>query len=166
MPALRESTALVLFSHGSLLCGAGRTLAEHADRLRGRKEFSRVAVGYLNYSAPAFEEAVEDCVATGATRIVVAPYFLVPGKFVMEDIPRRVALAARHFPTIKFFTAAPMGYDSLLADAIMEMAAQAHPPEHWSDDMLAAPLHCEARKDCPLYATPLCPSTMPTGETR
>lgn len=74
--------ALILFSHGSLLCGAGEALDAHADRLRQTGEWDRVGVGYMNYSEPTFAETVAECVLRGATRIIVLPFFLVPGFFV------------------------------------------------------------------------------------
>jgi hypothetical protein len=48
--------ALILFSNGSLLCGAGEALEAHAARLRERGDYDLVAVGYLNYSEPLFAE--------------------------------------------------------------------------------------------------------------
>src|SRR5207253_2121682 len=38
--------ALILFSHGSVLCGAGQALDEHAARLRERGDFGIVEIGY------------------------------------------------------------------------------------------------------------------------
>ncbi|HLK56589.1 MAG TPA: CbiX/SirB N-terminal domain-containing protein, partial [Chthonomonadaceae bacterium] len=85
--------AVILFSHGSVLCGSGVALDAHADRLRARGIAPIVTVGYLNYSEPPFLQAVAQCVAQGATRIIVAPYFLVPGYFVKVDLPKSVAAA-------------------------------------------------------------------------
>ena len=65
--------AIILFSHGSLLCGAGETLRQLAERMQARGDADWVRVGYLNYSEPAFEDTFARCVQDGATRITIAP---------------------------------------------------------------------------------------------
>src|SRR5438270_817900 len=104
-------TALILFSHGSVLSGAGETLHEHARRLRERGCFRTVEVGFLNYSTPTFADAVARCAAAGARRVVVAPYFLVPGKFVSFDLPQQVRAAQDLWPDIEFIVADAIGFD-------------------------------------------------------
>lgn len=150
--------ALILFSHGSLLCGAGRTLDAHAATLRRSSGFPIVEIGYLNYSEPAFGDAVARCAASGATRIVALPYFLVPGKFVSEDLPREVQAAAVERPGIEFVVAEPIGLHPALADAVTELADLARGPASWHDLALVAPDYCRANPRCPLYQTPACPN--------
>jgi len=154
-------TGMVLLSHGSLLCGAGQTLAEHAERLRQTEKYAAIEVGYLNFSEPPFEDAIERCLLAGVRRIVVAPYFLVDGKYVTETIPQRLQEARARFPNVKFVLARSLSFDPLLADAVVEMAARARPPERWRDDMLAAPRYCLAREQCPLHSTIVCPKSFP-----
>ena len=153
--------AIVLFSHGSLLCGAGEALKAHAARLAQRGLASLVLVGYLNYSDPPFAEAVESAVARGADRILVAPYFLVPGKFVREDLPRALEAARTAHPTVTFIVAEAIGYDALLADALLQSAQAAFGPEQWRDDLQRAAQFCRPDARCPLYNTPRCPKSTP-----
>src|SRR5260221_7899267 len=94
--------AVILFSHGSVLCGAGEALNGHAERLQAAGIAPLVAVGYLNYSEPLFAATVASCVAAGATRILVAPYFLVPGYFVKVDLPKAVEAAQAQHPGLEF----------------------------------------------------------------
>src|SRR5437588_10832463 len=101
MSGERSSTGLILFSHGSVLCGAGQMLLEHAERLRKGGEFAAVEVGFLNYTEPTFLDAVQALALRGITRAVVAPYFLVPGQFVAIDIPRAVSQAGDSHPTLE-----------------------------------------------------------------
>jgi sirohydrochlorin ferrochelatase len=149
--------SLILFSHGSLLCGAGETLQEHARKLRERGAYAAVEVGFMNYSEPTFEEAVERCVRSRCDRIVVVPYFLIPGKFVKIDLPRRVAAAGEAHPGVRFVVSEALGYDTLLADSLLDLAEHARGPERWRDDYDRASHFCEADPDCPLYGTPRCP---------
>ncbi len=149
--------ALILFSHGSLLCGAGEALDTHAGRLRASDRWPIVAVGYMNYSEPTFAEAVADCVAQGATKIVVLPFFLVPGYFVTKTLPDQLNAVKADYPQLEFVVADAIGYDTGLADALIASALNPLGPDHWRDDLTAAARGCRARPDCPLYATPNCP---------
>ena len=149
--------ALILFSHGSLLCGAGEALDTHAARLRQTGQWDRVEVGYMNYSEPTFSEAVAECVREGATQIIVLPFFLVPGYFVTQSLPEHLEAAHTAFPNITFTVAEALGFDPGLADALIASAQAPLGAEEWRDDMTAAARGCRARSDCPLYGTPNCP---------
>ncbi len=116
-----------------------------------------VEVGYLNYSEPPFAETVANVVAQGATRIFVTPYFLIPGKFVKVDLPRAIDAAQSAHPDVTFILAEPIGYDELLADALLKSAASALPHTEWRSDLVQAAQSCRANPECPLYGTPACP---------
>ena len=103
--------ALILFSHGSVLCGAGEALDAHAERLRGTGDWPIVQVGYMNYSEPTFAEAVAACTAQGATRIVVLPFFLIPGYFVTKTLPEQLRGVQADYPDLEFVVADAIGYD-------------------------------------------------------
>jgi hypothetical protein len=49
------------------------------------------------------------CVEAGATRVVVAPYFLSKGRHIQDDIPALVAEAQQQFPGITCTIAEPIG---------------------------------------------------------
>lgn len=155
--------ALILFSHGSLLCGAGEALDKHAENLRARGAYGLVEVGYMNYSEPTFAEAVARCDSAGATRIIVTPFFLVPGYFVSTTLPEHIARAKRNYPALEFVVTDALGFDERLADALLDSAAQAVGPGEWRNDLAAAARGCRARADCPLYATPDCPRVPAPG---
>lgn len=156
--------AVILFSHGSLLCGSGEALKLHAERLRERGVAPIVEIGYLNYTAPPFAETVEQCVARGASRVLVTPYFLVPGYFVKVDLPKAVDAARQAHHGVTFTIAEPIGFDERLADALIASAFKATQSEHWRDELKSASEHCLANPQCPLYGTPQCPKQLvPVG---
>lgn len=150
--------AVILFSHGSLLCGSGEALQLHAERLREQAIAPIVEIGYLNYTDPPFATAVSRCLEQGATRILVIPYFLVPGKFVKVDLPEAIAHEEAAHPDVTFCLGDAIGYDEALADALLESAASAMPPERWGDALARASGHCLANPECPLYHSPACPA--------
>ena len=149
----------VLFSHGSLLCGAGAALDRHADRLRHRLGLP-VEIGYLNYSEPTFESGVAALASTGVRRVIVVPYFLAPGYFVGHSLPEKLSEARAAHPDLEFTVAEVLGADELLADAVLESARNAGPdPAVWRDVYADAALRCRDRPDCPLYGGPHCPAS-------
>jgi sirohydrochlorin ferrochelatase len=151
--------AIILFSHGSLLCGAGETLKRVARFMRERNDAPIVEPGYLNYSEPLFAEAVENCVAQGATRIIVAPYFLVAGKFVQVDLKPKIEAARAKYPDFEFHLAGAMTAHPTLSEAILDCARRAAPPSQWRDIWNTAPRFCRSNPECPLYGTEKCPAT-------
>ena len=161
-------TAVILFSHGSLLCGAGEQLELHAARLRQDAGYSSVEIGYLNYSSPSFGDAVEKCVNAGATKILISPYFLIPGYFIKVGLPRVLAPERERFPHIEFEIAPVLGDHELLAQAVSRCAANAQTSENWRAILHSAPKSCERNSECPLFEkcalTPRPP--LPRGERR
>lgn len=118
-----------------------------------------VEVGYLNYSEPLFEQAFETCVRRGATEIVVAPYFLVAGKFVKVDLPPQIEKMKARFPQVRVLVAQAMRFHPTLAQAISNCANRALPPAQWRDILDTAPQFCRANPQCPLFDTARCPAT-------
>ncbi|MBV9791751.1 MAG: hypothetical protein JOZ51_26400 [Chloroflexi bacterium] len=153
------SDAIILFSHGSVLCGAGQNLADLAVRLRERGVASIAEVGYLNYSEPRFIDTFRRCVEQGATHITVVPYFLVAGKFVKEDLPDVIATAQAEFPHVTVQVADAIRFHPLLADALLACADRARPPAEWRDTKAQVAAFCRANPRCPLYGTQDCPAT-------
>jgi sirohydrochlorin cobaltochelatase len=150
-----SKTALILFSHGSVLCGADRIVEQHAARLRS-SEWCAVEVGFLNYSTPAFEQAVARCVEAGAQQIVVVPYFLVAGRFVTQDLPPRIESARNAHPDVRIMVADAI-LDAELMRQIVLQAAQAAVPLGERAQLSVTEEQCELRTDCPLYGTAACP---------
>lgn len=149
--------ALVLFSHGSLLCGAGEALEAHAARLR--PEFGRVEIGYLNYSEPTLTQAVERLAADGIEEICILPYFLAPGYFVKKALPDALAPLRERFPRITFSVAPAIGFDERLADALLVAAQTAQTAQSWRAPLARAGASCRNREDCPLFGTEGCPAS-------
>lgn len=151
--------ALILFAHGSLLCGSGEALDAHADRLRALGLADRVAVGYLNYTEPSFAATVDALAAEGVTEVRVLPYFLAPGYFVTHALPECLDAAKAKHPEIAFTVAEPMGGDPRWIDAVLEAAAAARGPQTWGEPVARAGRACRNLPECPLYGTRDCPAT-------
>ena len=149
--------AIILFSHGSTLCGAGETLKALARQMQDRGDAPIVRVGFLNFSEPRFGQAFDDCVSLGATRIIIVPYFLVAGYFVKVELPKVLDPAREKHPEVQVLVAEAMRDHHSLEDAVLACAARAAPPARWRDILDNAPEFCLANPQCPLYETPKCP---------
>ncbi len=159
------TTGVVLFSHGSLLCGSEQALWQHAARLKERNICEIIEPGFLNYNKPSFASGVARAVEQGATTIVVAPYFLAPGKFVSHDLPLAIADEQSRHSQVNFIVAQPLGYDERLATAVLQSAVKASSQAYWRLDLETAPAYCRYEQVCPLYESAQCPrGAVPSGK--
>jgi sirohydrochlorin cobaltochelatase len=118
--------AVVLVGHGSLRPGAGAAMMGLAEHARAAGLAPIVKAGFLNYSQPTFAEALAQCLAEGATEVVVQPYFLIPGKFVREDLARLVEDAQAAHPGRTIRLAEPFGDHPALARLLLKRAGAAN----------------------------------------
>jgi sirohydrochlorin cobaltochelatase len=117
--------AVILVGHGSLRDASGSAMIRLAARAQAAGVAPVVKAGFLNYSRPAFRETLARVVERGAQKVVVAPYFLVPGKFVRVDLPRLVAESQAAYPTLAMQLAEPFGDHPALARIVLARAAAA-----------------------------------------
>lgn len=113
-------TAIVLIAHGSRQEGANRDLLELADRLsRGtgpKKDVIEPA--FLELAEPDLATAAARCVARGARRVLIVPYFLSLGVHLVRDLAAaREELAFRH-GGVDFILGAPLGPHPLLDELV------------------------------------------------
>ena len=83
----------------------------------------------MELAEPSIEQAMRACVARGAGRVVVAPYFLSRGRHIARDIPALVADARRQLPPgVECVIAEPLGIDALLAQVVENRVQAAEGP--------------------------------------
>ncbi len=123
--------AVILIGHGSLRSASGAAMIRIAARLRTQGVAPVVEAAFLNYSRPTLAETVEKCRSLGVTRIVVQPYFLIAGAYVMHDLPQLLAGVAARYPELSFDMAdALCDHPSMLALAIKRAGAVLRPADH------------------------------------
>ncbi|HZT81831.1 MAG TPA: CbiX/SirB N-terminal domain-containing protein [Gemmataceae bacterium] len=117
--------ALLLIAHGSRHAEANADLLHVAEELRQRAGYAVVEASFLELAEPDIDEGGARCVAHGARRVVLLPYFLSAGVHVRRDLAAaRDRLAAR-FPQAEFRLAEPLGRHPLLLDVVIERAQAA-----------------------------------------
>jgi sirohydrochlorin ferrochelatase len=113
------NTALLLIAHGSRHADANADLHHVADALR-RRGHGIVVASFLELTEPDIHTAGRECVARGAERVILVPYFLSAGVHVRRDLTDACANLAREFPAVDFRLAEPLGRHPLLLDVVEE----------------------------------------------
>jgi sirohydrochlorin ferrochelatase len=114
---LPPDTAVILVDHGSTRDESNRLLFDVAAAYRDHVG-GIVEPAHMELAEPTIGAAFARCVAQGAKKIVVVPYFLGPGKHWTEDIPRLAAGAGAHHPDVGYTIAAPLGLHPLMLEII------------------------------------------------
>src|SRR5688572_27153177 len=118
-------TALLLIAHGSRNAEANADLHALARELRAEGSYGFVEPGFLELADPTIDAAGERCVALGARRVILLPYFLSAGMHVRRDLREHCARLAGQFPDVTFLLAEPLGPHSLLREIVLERAREA-----------------------------------------
>lgn len=121
----QRRTALLLIAHGSRRAEANADLEFVAAGLRDRGRYPVVRVAYLELAEPGIDAGGASCVEAGATDVILLPYFLSPGKHVVEDLAAARDRLAGRFPGVRFVLAEPLGRHPLLLDVLEERAREA-----------------------------------------
>ncbi|MBT9162412.1 MAG: precorrin-8X methylmutase [Dehalococcoidia bacterium] len=87
----------------------------------------------LQFNHPNLEEAAESLIARGIEKVVILPYFLFPGRHVVEDIPSFVEELRQTYPEVQFLLANALGVEESLIDLVVKRIQEAAPelsPRH------------------------------------
>ena len=111
---------IIIVDHGSRRDESNQMLERvaglFAERFRDRYEV--VEPAHMELAEPSIATAYARCVERGATRVVVCPFFLGPGKHWTQDIPNLTAEAAAKFPHTRYHVAQTLGIDDLILDLL------------------------------------------------
>lgn len=111
-------TAVIIVDHGSRRGESNRMLEDFVAVFAGQTHFDIVEPAHMEMAEPSIATAFDRCVQRGAGRVVVCPYFLLPGKHWTEDIPRLTAQAAAKHPGVGYLVTAPIGLHPLMHELI------------------------------------------------
>ena len=102
-------TGIIIVDHGSRRAESNEMLIQAVQRFAAQSEFDIVEPAHMELADPTIADAYTRCVERGATKIVVFPYFLSPGRHWSEDIPRLTSAAAGQYPETSWIVTAPFG---------------------------------------------------------
>lgn len=123
-------TAIIIVDHGSRRMESNRMLEEVARLFAARfsQDFDIVEPAHMELCEPSIASAYATCVKRGASRIVVAPYFLSFGKHWTRDIPSLLAQASVDHPGTEYQLVEPLGIDDLMLDLLHKRVTQTAEP--------------------------------------
>ena len=109
---------LIIVDHGSRRAESNDLLLEVVDAFRQQTGVALARPAHMELATPTIADAFSELVAAGANRVVVAPFFLAPGKHWHEDIPALAEEASRSNGDVPFKVAAPLGLHPALAEVL------------------------------------------------
>lgn len=119
------SDAIIIVDHGSRREQSNRMLEEVARLFAERftQKYEIVEPAHMELAEPSIASAYAKCVKRGATRVIVCPFFLGPGKHWTQDIPRLTSEAAKNHPGTRYHVAQTLGIDDLILDLLDKRAS-------------------------------------------
>src|SRR4051794_13438182 len=116
------TTAIIIVDHGSRRDESNKMLEEVARLFQQRfaRQYDIVEPAHMEIAEPSIASAYAKAVQRGATRIIVCPFFLGPGKHWTSDIPSLTAAAAQQHPSTRYHVTQPLGIDDLILDLIQK----------------------------------------------
>ena len=111
---------IIIVDHGSRRSESNAMLEEVARLFAQRfaETYGIVEAAHMELAEPSIGTAYGKCVERGATRVVVCPFFLGPGKHWTSDIPRITAEAAAAHPQTEYHVTMPLGIDELILELL------------------------------------------------
>ena len=129
------TSGIIIVDHGSRLAESNQMLEEVARQFAKRfaDRYAIVEPAHMELAEPTIGTAYARCVERGASRIIVCPYFLGPGKHWTQDIPRLTAEAAARFPGTHYHVTQTLGVDDLILDLLDKRITQCVSNEYACD---------------------------------
>lgn len=124
-PLKNSKTAALLLGHGSRAKEANENMSRVVRLIREKDIFLAVEAAFLELSPPSIPQGIEACVAKGAEKIIIAPYFLHAGMHVKRDLPKAIQEEAQKYPDVKMTYAGNIGFHPVLADIVLERLREA-----------------------------------------
>lgn len=115
---------LLIVAHGSRRQASNDEVRRLAERVGALLEpgIDQVGVAFLELAEPGIPEGLAECVARGASEIVVFPYFLAAGTHVADDIPEAIAGFRERHPEVDVRLTQHLGASDALPRAILAVA--------------------------------------------
>lgn len=113
-------TAVLLIAHGSRRAEANADLEELARRVTAQGGYAIVEVSYLELATPTIPDGGRRCIARGANRVLMLPYFLSAGRHVTEHLVEHQRQLAEEFPDVAFQLCPPMGLHPLMTQIVLD----------------------------------------------
>ncbi|KAI3813142.1 hypothetical protein L1987_17858 [Smallanthus sonchifolius] len=115
---ITNTDGLIIVDHGSRRKESNLMLNEFVAMFVEKTGYPIVEPAHMELAEPSIRDAFHSCVQQGATRVIVSPFFLFPGRHWHQDIPSLTAEAAKDHPGVSYMITAPLGLHPLLVDVV------------------------------------------------
>ncbi|KQJ98016.1 sirohydrochlorin ferrochelatase, chloroplastic isoform X2 [Brachypodium distachyon] len=113
-----ENDGVIIVDHGSRRQESNLMLNDFVTMFRARTGYRIVEPAHMELAEPTIKEAFGKCVQQGASRVIVSPYFLSPGRHWKQDIPSLAAEASKEHSNVPYIITAPLGLHELMVDVM------------------------------------------------
>ncbi|PLX83740.1 MAG: sirohydrochlorin cobaltochelatase [Desulfuromonas sp.] len=124
-------TAILLMGHGSRVAEANNALHAVAEMVSAETGCEIVEVSFREMHSPNIQKGIDACVARGAGRIVLYPYFLFAGAHVLEDLPAEMEAATKRCPGLEMVLGKPLGVHPKLGEIVCERIGETVAEAGW-----------------------------------
>lgn len=118
-------TAILMMAHGSRISNANDAAREVAAMVQEMTGFEIFEVSFRELHEPNIQQGIDACVAKGAERILLMPYFLFMGAHVQHDLPEEIEMAKKRHPGLIMEMGGHLGAHRKLAEIEAERIGQA-----------------------------------------
>jgi sirohydrochlorin ferrochelatase len=112
------TTAVLLIAHGSRHEPANDDLRALAARIAAGGRYPIVEACFLELAEPDIAAGGARCVAKGAARVLMIPYFLSAGVHILRDLTAARDELSRRHPGVEFRLGPPLGPHPLLDELV------------------------------------------------
>jgi sirohydrochlorin ferrochelatase len=103
-------------AHGSRIAEANDAAYQVAQMVQKQTGIEIIEVSFREMHEPNIQSGIDACVAKGAQRILLMPYFLFMGAHVQHDLPDEIAEAQKRYPGLIMEMGAHLGVHRKLAE--------------------------------------------------
>lgn len=127
-----KSTAVLIMAHGSRIAAANDAVREVAAMVQEMTGIDIIEVAFREMHAPDIQQGIDSCVARGAEKILLIPYFLFMGAHVLHDLPEEIAAAQLRHPALEMVMGPHLGAHRKLAEIVSERISEGLASAGWS----------------------------------
>ncbi|MCL7029687.1 hypothetical protein MKW94_003639 [Papaver nudicaule] len=113
-----DKDGVIIVDHGSRRKESNLLLNDFVAMFRHKTGYPIVEPAHMELAEPSIKDAFDSCVQQGASRVIVSPYFLSPGRHWKQDIPSLTAEAAMEHPGVAYLITAPLGLHEQIVDVV------------------------------------------------
>jgi sirohydrochlorin ferrochelatase len=124
-------TAILLMAHGSRIAEANDAAREVAAMVKKMTGYDIVEVSFRELHEPNIQQGIDACVAKGAQRILLMPYFLFMGAHVQHDLPEEIEEAKQRHPGLQMEMGPHLGVHKKLAEVVVDRIAEGLTKTGW-----------------------------------